>query len=95
MKQKQYCNKFDEDFKIKKKWADHGFMRHQARSHRDRQVERMGKAHTESSLLKLLDTRRQNLGPEATRYQRAEPRSSLEVERSRKDDAETEPGVCL
>ena len=35
------------------------------------------------------------LSSEATRYQTAEPRSSLEVERSRKDDAETEPGVCL
>ena len=44
MKQKQYCNKFDKDLKIKRKWADHGFLRCQARSHRDKQVERMGKA---------------------------------------------------
>jgi len=46
-------------------------------------VERMGKvAHGQ-------------LSSEAPRYQMAEPRSSLEVERSRRDDAETEPDVCL
>ena len=60
-KQKQYCNKFDKDLKIKKKWADHGFLQRQARATGTNKWRGW-----DSSLLRPpenSDTRQQNLGP--------------------------------
>lgn len=54
------------EFMFFKKWAEHGFLQSQARSHREEHTDRMRNTSTENSLPRLTenpDIQQQNLGP--------------------------------